>query len=320
MDARTLHIVTAVSNPIGWESRIRLAKQAVLGWLSEPNVHVTIVECAYGGRAHDFDELAQLNADRVSHVKVRASTLVWNKENLLNIGISRLPPDAKYIGTFDADITFRRVGWAENIIRALDIYPVIQPWDKCYDLGPNDEHMQTHVSFASIFHAGGPVVPNGQKWWKSDGGPYEYAHSGFAYAWTRDILDRLGGLFEIGAMGSGDHHMALSLVGKAAWSIPPGTNANYALAIKRWEASALAHVNGKLGFIHNTIEHWFHGKKQLRAYNSRWEMFLEHAFDPITDIKKNTHGVIEFSGNKPTLERAFDRYLRSRSEDSNSLT
>ena len=50
--------------------------------------------------------------------------------------------------TLDADITFRRAGWATEAVAALDLYPVIQPWDTAYDLGPHDEHVQTHKSFA----------------------------------------------------------------------------------------------------------------------------------------------------------------------------
>ena len=46
-------------------------------------------------------------------------------------------------------------------------------------------------------------------------------------------------------------------------------------------------------------------------------MFLEHGFDPATDLKRNSFRVIEFAGNKPGLERAFDRYLRAREEDVN---
>jgi len=38
-------------------------------------------------------------------------------------------------------------------------------------------------------------------------------------------------------------------------------------------------------------------------------MFLDCGFDPVTDIKRNTFGVLEFLGIKPKLERAFDRYL-----------
>lgn len=49
-------------------------------------------------------------------------------------------------------------------------------------------------------------------------------------------------------------------------------------------------------------------------------MLLKHGFDPETDLKRNSHGVMEFAGNKPALERAFDRYMREREEDVNTLS
>jgi hypothetical protein len=37
-----------VANPIRWKSRILLGRAAIVDWLRESNVHVTIVEVAYG--------------------------------------------------------------------------------------------------------------------------------------------------------------------------------------------------------------------------------------------------------------------------------
>jgi len=309
-----LHIVTAIANPIRWKSRIAHARTAVASWLAEPNVAVTLVECAYGGRGY---ELADLAGDRVTHVPVRAYTMAWNKENLINIGVSRLPASADFIGVFDADVAFRKSGWAAETIAALDLYPVAQPWRTAYDLGPNDEHIQAHVSFASLYHSGKPAVASGSKFWKFDGGAYEYAHPGFAWAWRRRALDLIGGLFENAGMGSGDHVMALALIDAAERSFPGAISAAYQGAVTTWQARALTHVNRKIGFVPGTIEHSFHGSKARRAYVDRWDMFLEHGFNPSTDLKRNTFGVIEFAGNKPALEQAFDRYLRSREEDGN---
>lgn len=314
MRSDVLHIVTAIANPIRWKSRTALARKTIAGWLEEPNVAVTLVECAYGGRDC---ELADLAGPRVTHVPVRAFNLAWNKENLLNIGIARLPHSAAFIGTFDADIVFRKPGWANETIHALDLYPVVQPWRTAYDLGPNDEHIQAHVSFASLFHGGKPVTASGPKFWKFDGGYAEYAHPGFAWAWQRRALDLLGGLFEDAGMGSGDHVMALSLVGAGERSFPGKIAHAYRSAVLTWQSRALGHINGKIGFVPGTIEHSFHGGKAKRGYISRWGMFLEHGFDPSTDLKRNSYGVIEFAGNKPALERDFDRYLRSREEDGN---
>lgn len=317
MSHRKLHVIAVIANPIGWASRIALARLAIEDWLTDPHVHVHLVECVYGARHHD---LADLNDHpRVTHIPVRATTLVWNKESLINLGLSRLPEDAYYVATLDADIQFRRKGWGLQVIRALDLYPVVQPWDKCYDLGPNDEHIATHSSFASVFHSGQPVTPTGPKFWQSDAGPYVYPHSGFAWAYTRDFLDKVGGLIEVGGMGSGDHHMALALVGQVDKSVPGNAHQNYIDVLKRWESRALIHANQKIGFVHGTLEHLFHGAKKKRGYVSRWDLFIEHNFDPLSDLKRNTYGVLEFAGNKPALERAFDRYLRSRDEDANSI-
>ena len=313
--SESLHIVTCVANPINWESRTRLARAAIKSW-QDAGAKVTLVECSYGNRAY---ELSDLKETGVNYVPVRAYTLVWNKECLLNIGIRHLPPDAKYIGTFDADVKFRNPAWVANAINAMQLYPVIQPWSDAYDLGPNDQHIQSHKSFARMYHGGHPVCPYGPKWWTFDQGPYDYPHSGYAWIWLRQILDWIGGLFELGGMGSGDHHMALGIAGKAEKSMPAGVNKAYAAHVYRWQDRAQIPINGKLGFCWGTLEHPFHGLKVDRKYIGRWEMFVKHQFNPDTDLKRNTYGVLEFAGNKPDLERDFDNYLRQRREDINTL-
>ncbi len=313
----TLYVVTCVANPLRWQSREALARAAIASWLQSPNVHVTLVEVAYGSRGFG---LADLAGTRINHVGVRATTLAWNKECLLNIGATRLPNGAEKIGFFDADVMFRRAHWADEMLASLDLYPVTQPWDTAYDLGPHDEHIQTHKSFASLWHAGKPVKATGPKFWKFSGGPYEYAHSGYAWGWQRRALDRIGGLFELGGMGSGDHHMALGMVGSPEASLPGGVSSAYRDAVQTWSARAASEINGKLGFSHGTVEHPFHGRKVDRAYETRWGMFIDHSFNPHADLKRNAYGVLEFAGNKPDLERAFDRYMRAREEDVNTLS
>ncbi|HKI16045.1 MAG TPA: hypothetical protein VKA12_13770 [Roseiarcus sp.] len=313
----TLYVVACAANPLLWQTRAALARAAILDWLREPNIHVTLAECAYGSRGYQLSDLA---GARVTHVPLRATTMAWSKECLINRAISTLPPDALKIAALDADVTFRQAGWATKTLNALDLYEVIQPWVTAHDLGPNDEHLAAHASFASVYHSGKPVVASGAKFWAFNGGPYAYPHSGYAWAWQRQLLNRVGGLFEYGGMGSGDHHMALGMVGKVDASLPGGVTLGYRNAVMAWANLASSAINGKLGFAHGTIEHPFHGRKSDRGYESRWDMFLDHGFDPLVDLKRNTYGVLEFSGAKPDLERAFDRYLRSREEDANILT
>ena len=288
MQADLLHVAAARANPLRWQTPDRLYREWAERML-DSGVRLTVVECAYGERPF-VCELPHVN-----HIGVRAKTWCWSKENLLNLAIQRLP-DARYLCWHDADVFHRRPNWAIETLHALQHYDIVQPWSDAYDLGPNDEHIQHHVSFCSQFHRGLPVAPDGTKMWKFDGGPYDYPHSGYAWAATRQALEWPGGLFEVGGMGSGDHHMALSLVGRADRSIPAGTSDAYKRELFRWQARALQHINRNIGYVPGTVEHRFHGRKADRGYLSRWDMFVRHQFDPDTDLKRNTYGVLGMVG------------------------
>ncbi len=306
MKASLLHVVAVISNPIRWQSRIRLYREFEQHML-DSGVRLTTVECSYGDRPYELADNPHVN-----HVPVRSWSVVWNKESLINAGLSRLPLDWKYAAWIDADIMFRKPGWAAETVHALQQYDIVQPWSHCYDLGPDDSHLQTHHSFCKLFKDGRPIRAAGQP-------SYEFAHPGYAWAATRTALEKVGGLMEIAALGAGDHHMALALIGRAEESLPGGIHPNYRRAVLRWQDRAAHHVCENIGYVPGTIEHRWHGSKERRAYVSRWDILLRHGFNPDEDLKRNTSGILELSGNKPAFARDIDAYMRSRNEDANSL-
>jgi hypothetical protein len=301
-----LHVVTAIANPIRWASRIRLYRDFEQRML-DSGVVLTTVECAYGDRPFELAVSRHIN-----HVPVRSKTIVWNKENLINLGLARLPGSWRYVAWIDADVEFRKSSWAGETVQALQQYDVVQPWSDCYDLGPNDDHLQTHRSFCRMVHDGDPISTSGAS-------GYEFAHPGYAWAATRRALTLLGGLIETAALGAGDHHMALALIGRVRESVPGGISTGYMRPLLRWQDRAAQHISQNIGFVPGTIEHAWHGSKDKRAYVDRWTILTRNAFDPETDLLRNTWGVFELSGNKPRLRREIDRYFRARDEDSNSL-
>jgi hypothetical protein len=270
----------------------------------ESGVRLTTVECAYGDRP-----FVLADNPKISHVAVRARSMVWTKENLLNVGISRLPLDWKYVAWIDADVSFRRSDWAAETVQALQQYDVVQPWTDCYDLGPCGEHLMAHRSFCKQWLNHEPIGP----------GPYRFAHPGYAWAATREALNHLGGLIETAALGAADHHMALALAGMVELSLPDALEPGYSRPIVEWQRRADTHIAGNLGCVPGTIEHHWHGAKALRRYIDRWQVLIRHRFDPAADLKRNVWGVLELTGNKPELRRDIDAYLRGRNEDSNSL-
>jgi hypothetical protein len=306
MRADLLHVVTAVSNPIRWASRIKLAKDFIDHML-DSGVHLTVVECQYGQRPFDLQDI-----QGIQHIGVRSRTLVWNKECLLNIGAAQC--GGAYIGFFDADIKFRKPGWAAEVVHALQQYDVIQPWADCYDLGPDDDHLQTHKSLFRLWATNQPILqgPNAIS-------NYEFGHPGYALAFTRQALDWVGGLITTAILGAADHHMCLALLGKVLDSVPGNLTPAYSRPLLAWQARALHHIGTNVSYLPGTIEHAWHGNKDKRYYVDRWKILADHHFDPDMDLKVNSQGVVELAGNKPELRRAVDAYFRSRDEDSNTL-
>ena len=148
---------------------------------------------------------------------------------------------------------------------------------------------------------------------------YEFAHPGYAWAATRHALTLVGGLIETAALGAGDHHMALALIGRVRKSVPGGISAGYLRPLLRWQDRAIQHIGQNIGYVPGTIEHTWHGSKDKRAYVDRWTILTRNGFDPDTDLVRNTWGVFELAGNKPELRRDIDRYFRARDEDSNTI-
>lgn len=313
MHSELLDVVAVYANPMRWRNRAythAIFEQQML----DSGVRLTTVECAYGERPFELPDHPHIN-----RVRVRAKTLVWNKECLINIGITRLPADWRYVGWIDADLIFRKAHWASEAVHALQQYDIIQPWSDAYDLGPNGEHLQAHRSFCRQYWHGEPVCSEGPGWWTFDRGPYHYAHPGYAWCATRQAIDWLGGLIETGALGSGDHHMALAMVGKARRSVPGGMSDSYLAPLLRFEQRALHHINKNIGFLWGTVEHLWHGRKADRRYVDRWQILTRHKFCPDRDLKRNSFGVLELAGGNADFARAVDHYFRQRCEDANTI-
>lgn len=304
-----LHVIAVVSNPLRTLVRPRLAARFI-HHMVESGVQLTVVEAALGYRPY---ELELLCPEPISFIGVRHSTLVWHKESLINIALSRLPKTARYIAWIDADVFFRNPNWASDTIHALQQYSIVQPWENCYDLGPHGKHMEpVHTSFASLVVRGQPIFPH----WKKG---YTFGHPGYAWAARREILEEIGGLFEFAALGSADHNMALGLLGRITETFPADISPEFTAAMLAWQARGEYHVGARIGYVPGTIEHTWHGSKTKRGYVSRWEILRQYNFNPVTDLRKNLDGVIELSGAKRNMRHAVEAYFRSRDEDANVM-
>lgn len=310
MQPDLLHVFTARFNPLRWQTPDRHYKEWIEHML-DSGVKLHVIECQYGERPYVCNI-----SPHIHHIGVRADSPAWCKEALINIGIQRTP-EAKYICWADSDVFFEKPGWAAETVQALQLYRIIQPWHQAVDRGPNGEILNAGKAFFSFCHQyeeGAPLIPDRQGW-KNYG--HNYPHPGYCWASTRRVLEYTGGLFEFGGMGAADHMMALALIGKARNACPPKLMGRFMEHLLRWEERIRIATHGRIGYVHQVINHRFHGKKASRDYLGRWQMFLRHGFDPDRHLKRNTHGVLEWSGVSADLEREWLLYLRSRQEDGN---
>jgi hypothetical protein len=309
MRSELLDVVACVANPVREKARIALALPFIDHMIAS-GVRLTIVECAYGERPFD---LVPSTPAAFTHIGVRAAgnTLMWNKESLLQIGLERLPDDAKYVCFWDADVHCRNPDWAAEVVHALQHHEVVQPWSNCLDMGSHGEVLEVHTALFRLYREGHQIVqgPNVGRV------PYKFGHPGFGLAFTMRALDRLGGLITTAALGAADHHQCMALLSRVEDSIPRAMTAGYKAPLRAWQARADRFIHKNVSFIHNVIEHGFHGEKAARAYVSRWDILIKNGFDPAWDIKRNRYGVLELAGNKPELRHEIDLYFRRRDGD-----
>ncbi len=300
----TMHVVAVCTNPSRNQSRLRLFRQFVREMEATANVILYVVEGQFGDRA--FEVTDALNP---RHLQVHLESEIWVKENLINLGVRYLlPRNWKYLTWSDGDVSFRDSGWALEAIHQLQTYNVLQPWQQCLDLGPHGNVMQVHQSFGFIHQKGERKQEHCKQ-------PYTYAHSGFAWSCTRYFWEMTGGLFELAPLGSADHHMAWAMIGRCMSTIHGKMHPEFFAAIQEWQRKAKKACATDVGFSGGRLEHHFHGPKKRRYYRERWQILIDHDFNPKLDLEHDAQGVLRLVG-KPQLEKAIRDYNRARLEDS----
>lgn len=297
-----LYVIAVISNPCRYRSRYELYRKFARH-VTDSGARLLTVEAAFGDRAFEVTE-----SNRPDHVQLRTDHEVWHKENLINIGISRLPSDWKYVAWVDADVSFARPDWAEETVAQLQHHPIVQMFSVAHDLSASFEPFQVHRGFGYSYQ-------NKLK----GGNSYEFWHPGFAWAATREAINGLGQLMDWAVLGAADHHMALALIGEVHKSMPDGLAKSYWERARQWQERAEQCVKRNLGFVEGLLLHHWHGKKRDRRYVERWSILQRNGFDPELDLKRDWQGLFQLTDRNPRLRDELRHYFRARNEDSIDL-
>ena len=240
-------------------------------------------------------------------LQIKTDIPIWHKENMINLGVKNLlPREWKAFAWVDADIEFESTTWAKDTLKLLNgSYDIVQVWSHCADLDKNDNAMQIFNS------AGYQFVKGTNEYNKSKG--INYWHPGFAWACTRKAYEKMGGLYEVSILGSGDNIMMLSLLGNGVKALNEKTTNGYRKSVIEYQDKV---KNLRFGYVPGLIRHYFHGSKKNRKYSERWQILVDNKFDPLLDLTYDNFGIL-IPSNKCSNKLLEDilTYFSERNED-----
>lgn len=340
-----LWCITAYFNPAHYRTRsANYARFAAP--LRAAGIPLLTVECAFGDDPFELPPGPDV-------VQVRARDILWQKERLINLGLSRLPAPAQKIAWLDGDILFTNPDWAVETAALLDTAVVAQPFERVIRLPRGAESAAgdsaSHESFAAVWGRDRSLV--------RAGGLELHGHTGFAWAARRDLLTRHG-LYEAFVTSNGDHFLAHAFAGDftsaCMQGIRQGSRLDHASrqvqrsrlgALLRgmvprrlrgalhhlpgirqpnpafwahflaWGEPVARQVDGRIGCAPGALLHLWHGDLQHRQTGEGRQLLHALGFDPARDLRIAASGCLEWATDQPELQSWLADFFRQRRED-----
>jgi hypothetical protein len=293
-----LHVVGVISNLCNYKRRYQLAKEFVERMEKNPDIELYIVELLYETNT-DF---AITNSDNKNHLQLKTKYGLWHKENMINLGVSKLlPKNWKYFAWIDMDIEFEDPYWAKKAIQEFEKgYDVIQLFEYC-------KNMDQHGGYDLKKSAG-----------SSDQSKIAYGltyngHPGFAWAMNRKTYDKIGKIYDYAILDGGDTVVLSCILDTlSTYCKNRKLTVPYILDLNKYKSKF---VDIKLGYIPVMIKHHFHGQIVNRKYNERYLVLQKHRYNP-SFLSVDENGVLipgeKFS--KLFIDDIY-KYFRDRNED-----
>lgn len=326
-------VITVLSNPVRFKRRYELYWQ-FKEMCDSAKVNLITVEQAFGHR-----EFLVTERKNPHHVQVRTVEELWHKENMINIGLRRmmdLDPEAREMAWVDADCAPMRtpVDWFEETWHQLQHHEIVQMWEQMIDLDIAFNPIATRPSFMYHYLKYGEPHPlekiklGGEAYCHPTKGRRLFGAPGLAWAANVDALHKIssggGPLLDVCILGAGDSYMAHGLLGTISQTYrPEDVSPAYAKKLLLWQERCERWIKRDVGVVGGTVYHYYHGDKIHRKYGTRGAILAHNHFDPDTDLKYDSYGLLQLETWEPRQIRLRDEiraYFRGRNEDSCDLT
>ena len=272
-----LNVIIVISNPCLYAKRYILLKEFVKRFEEEEsNVELFIVEMIYNNQKFIITD-----KNNKKHLQLKTETPIWHKENMVNLGVKNLLPlNWKAFAWIDADIEFESNSWALDTLKILNgCKDIVQIFSQAIDMDKDETSLNHFNSFGYSFCKNKKYTIKGLDYW----------HPGFAWAITRKAYDKIGGLYDVGVLGSGDNIMAIALINKCKKLMNINYSEDYNNSMLEFQKKA---KSLRLGYTPGVIRHHYHGSKKNRQYTERWQILIKYLYSPTQHLKYNETGIL----------------------------
>jgi hypothetical protein len=236
---------------------------------------------------------------------------MWQKERLINYGVSQLPPSCKKFAWVDCDVLFEFNDWVNQAEKKLDEVDIVQLFKRVFYLPSGDESYKGRhdIMVQSVIWQ----VKTHRNWLnRRKAKMLPFSSPGFAWAARRDAF--VEGIYDKNIVGSGDTFLVDAILG--SWEIH-GFASKFTLAMKSDMAIWLnKQRKWTYDYVPQSIYHLYHGSLKKRQYMDRHNIILDNNFDPSLDIVLKDN-VFEWASDKPNLHSGIIEYFNGRDEDEN---
>ena len=301
--------IAAYFNPAGYRRR----RENFRHFRERLSIPLLVVELGFNGF-----ELGPGDADIVLQTAI--GDVMWQKERLLNVGLTALPATCRHVAWIDSDIIFERPDWWEQALAALGDVPVVQLFGhlNLMPAGASPDDLRVGSGEARL-EALSRAVRSGKSARQClsavrTASAHAYSASP-AWAIRRDVLEAFG-FYDACVVGGGDSALVAAFHGLFDFVIDRHrmgeARAEHYLAWARPVAEAIA---GNIGVIEGDAFHLWHGRIDDRQYAQRHVDFSQFGFDPYRDIAVSEGGAWRWSSTKPAMHAYVASYFESRRED-----
>ena len=295
-----LNVIIVISNPCLYAKRYILMREFVKRFEEEEeNVNLFVVELIYKDQRFIVTDKNNKN-----HLQIKTDTPIWHKENMINLGVKYLlPANYKAFAWIDADLDFESTTWALDTLKVLNgCKDVVQVFSHCLDMDAEKNNLHIFNSLGYSFCKG--------KAYKSR---TDYWHPGFAWAMTRKAYEKIGGLYDKGVLGSGDHIMAMAFINKVEYATVAHYTEDYKNSMFEYQKK-VKHL--RIGYTPGVIRHHYNGTKENRKYCERWQILVKHAFSPTLHLTYDAKGILIPTDAFPEeFKKDILNYFKERKED-----